>query len=207
MVIASFSGSVSMEAAVTSSSHVFLSRFGPSPSIVTSSSRNGGGFLDPISVSTARKHGSFSVRKIARQDQGWERHEAPDDYGSYSPEQGHNSDESGGFGAFASTFNSNLFSVPTECAADSRSSIPVLTSSNSRRRTMTARLTSLILSANSSGRISTRPASESILQTCCSSVSCSDRLTVPNLALFTTETRAPDQIVTLLYPVRCALPA
>jgi len=41
--------------------------------------------------------------------------------GFYRLEQDHISDGSGGFGACASTFNSNPFSVPSECAADSRS--------------------------------------------------------------------------------------
>ena len=49
------------------------------------------------------------------------RHEAPDDCGVLPLEQDHISDGSGGFGACASTFNSNPFSVPSECAADSRS--------------------------------------------------------------------------------------
>src|SRR6266446_567204 len=126
----------------------------------------------------------FSAWKIARQDQCLETHKVPNDWGDLLA-LGHISDGSGGFGAFASTFNSNPFSVPSEYAADSRSLIPVSKSSNSRRRTVTIRLTSLILSANSSSRISTRPASESALQSCCCSVSSSDPLTVPNLVLFT----------------------
>lgn len=56
----------------------------------------------------------FSGWKIARQDQCLERHEAPDDCGAYLLEQDHGSDGSGGFGAFASTINSSLFSVPNE---------------------------------------------------------------------------------------------
>src|ERR1039457_4157585 len=84
--------------------------------------------------------------------------------------------------------------------------MPVSKSSNSRRRTMTIRLTSLILSANSSGRISTRPASESTLQTCCASVSLSDRLIAPNLVLFTRpETPTPGQFVIALHLAPCLL--
>src|ERR1700676_1323862 len=125
--------------------------------------------------------------------------------GFYLLEQDHISDGSGGFGAFASTFNSSPFSVPSEYAADSRSLIPVLKSSNSRRRTVTIRLTSLILSANSSSRISTRPASESALQTCCSSVSSSDRLTALNPRSARPETRASGQFVIALYLALCNL--
>ena len=65
---------------------------------------------------------------------------------------------------------------------------------------MTIRLTSLIFSANPSTGISTRPASESILQTCCSSVSLSDPLTAPNLARCTrteTSTRSSSSLCIL----------
>src|ERR1700681_2195217 len=116
--------------------------------------------------------------------------------GFYLLEQDHISDGSGGFGAFASTFNSSPVRVPSEYAADSRSLIPVLKSSNSRRRTMTIRFTSLIRSANSSSRISTRPASESTLQACCSSVSSSDRVT---------EIPTPGQLVIAPYLALCSL--
>src|SRR5271170_1589639 len=78
--------------------------------------------------------------------------------------------------------------------------MPESKSSISRRRAITIRLTSLILSANSSSCISTRPASESDLQTCCSSVSSSDRLTALTLVLLTgPETPAPGQFLTALF--------
>ena len=58
---------------------------------------------------------------------------------------------------------SSLLNVPRECAMHCCSSTPVFSSSSSCRRPIATRLTSLILSGNCSGLISTSPASASHL--------------------------------------------
>lgn len=79
-------------------------------------------FLDRLAVFTGRKHSSvFSAENRGDRISVWRRMKLRMTAELYLLEQDHISGGSGGFGVFASTFNSNPFRVPSEHAADLRS--------------------------------------------------------------------------------------
>ena len=93
----------------------------------------------------------------------------------------------GAIRALRPTVVSNFFKVAREQAADSRSRMSDAACSNSLNLPMTTCFASLIRSANSSGRMSRKPASKSKLHTRSSSVSLSGRFTLCTPVLIVTQ--------------------